>query len=110
MAIFRETIEAFTKSYFSEAQLLDFLGIIQYWNERSVRTFFQLVQKNEKPVIEFACIVNRTIYDITYSTDRIGYGILPIEKVKTAILNRDGSSTELIILAGDTIRFFYKAT
>jgi hypothetical protein len=110
MAILREDIEALTKSYFSESQLLDFLAIIKYWNDRSAKTFFQLAQKKDKPVIEYACLVNKAIYDITFAADQIGYGILPLREVKSVILNKDSSSTELIILASDTVRFFYKAT
>ncbi len=110
MAISKDKIEVFTKSYFSESQLQDFLAIIKYWNERSVTAFFQVVQKQEKPVIELACLVNRTIYDITYASDNVRCGVLPLAQIKSAILNRDSSSSELIFFVSDTTRFVYKAT
>jgi hypothetical protein len=108
-SILKDKIEFLGKQYFSLDFITAFISNIDLLAPNPDKYFFQIVQKQELPTMEFGCIANKIIIDVTSSTDKTITAVMRTSSMTTIELTEDKNSTELRIALPTIYGFLYKA-
>lgn len=95
------------KSYFSADFVGSYINSIEKWVLNSQKWFFQVIQKNEKPTLEFGCITDRVMFDATASVERTDNTIVRLSSISIVAMEKTSYSTTLRIHIGSPNEAIY---
>jgi len=95
--------------YFDKAFVESFISAIEKWGEVSRKWFFQVIQKNNKPTLEFSCVTDHVVVDATASIGSMIVTAGRLSAFQSAIIAETNNSTELRLLIDISMTYNYLA-
>jgi hypothetical protein len=93
------------KGYFETEFIESFIKVIEKWAVTSRIWFVQVVQKGDKPTLEFGCVTGEALFDATASIEKTETCIMPMSSLKYVSRQETGNSTHLR-LTGEALSGF----
>ncbi len=83
------------KDYFDSVFMESFIQLIDKWAANARKSFFQLMQKNNQPTLEFACVSGQAIVDVMKSHDLTGVMVGRVSAFKYVVLKESLNTTHV---------------
>jgi len=99
MELPKDKIELLGKPYFTPDFVKTFIAVIERRAPNPDKYFFQVIQKENRPTMEFGCIAGKILLDITASTENTTTIVEQVSSVTSIKWTEEQNSTQLHILA-----------
>ncbi len=109
MEIPYDLIRRVARDYFEADFIESFIDIVKNRAANARKSFFQLIQKDNKPTLEFGCLCGQGIVDITASVDSTIVLVAPISALNIVILQESFNATNLRVETSFPQEIFYLA-
>ena len=88
----------------------EFIALIQPWETKINKYFFQITGKNEPPKLEFGCHSGKVLVDITFSEKEKNTTIIALKDVGRIQLRETGDIAQFSIICNGNLALFYESS
>ena len=99
MELPKDKIRLLGKPYFTPDFLQAFIAMIEGRAPNPDKYFFQVIQKENRPTMEFGCIAGQILLDVTASTEKTEIIVVKVSSVTSIIWIEEQNSTQLHALS-----------